>query len=208
MHKREGQIFRGTHNYLGQPWRDWVQIDWGRDGVLPAKIWGFVDLTGLPAKSGLQYGGLGSIDPGLYAVVESSYYQFDPNDPNRDDSELMDSIFLDVGMMTNGLVTKLRFYLADVEAIKAPLTVVPNIGGPNNAYFVVASRSEWRELFEEWLKKPHKDDVIDLPPPESESEEEEEESEEHGDESEEEEAESELEDDLAAVSDSEESDED
>ena len=177
MHKREGQIFRGTHSYLGQPWRDWVMIDWGSDGTLPAKIWGFVDLRALPARSGIQYGGLGSIDPGVYAVVESSYYQWDPNDPDRDDTELMESIFLDVGMMTNGFVSKLRFYLADVEAIKSPATVVPNIGGPNNAYFVVASRSEWKESFVNWLKRPHYDDIID-PDPESSSEEEEEESEE------------------------------
>jgi hypothetical protein len=39
-----GVLYRGSPMYRGEPWRDWVIVDWGDDGYLPAKIWGFVNL--------------------------------------------------------------------------------------------------------------------------------------------------------------------
>ena len=64
-----------------------------------------------------------------------------------------------VGSMVNGKVTKLKFYLADVEAFEAPMVVVPDIGGKNNEYFVVKSREEWWEDFEAWLESSDDDSV-------------------------------------------------
>ena len=52
-----------------------------------------------------------------------------------------------------GNVTKLTFYLADVEAFVEPIAVVPDIGGPPNAYFVCKNRAKWREDFVEWLRE-------------------------------------------------------
>jgi hypothetical protein len=42
---RNSTIYRGTPWYKnGPPWYDWVMVNWGEEeGVLPAKIWGFVD---------------------------------------------------------------------------------------------------------------------------------------------------------------------
>jgi hypothetical protein len=41
--KGNGIIFRSSLSYHGSIWRDWVMVDWGDDGVLPNKIYGFVD---------------------------------------------------------------------------------------------------------------------------------------------------------------------
>ena len=207
-HKREDQIFRGTHNYLGQTWRDWVMVDWGPDGVLPAKIWGFVDLTKLPAKTGLNHGGLSRIEPGQYAIVESSEYQWDQDDDARQDTEIMQSILTEVEAMTNGYVTQLRFYLADVEAFKDPCTVVPNIGGPNNAYLLVAGRSAWKIDFEAWLNAPHTYDVIEVEEASEEEEEEDDEAEsaDEGGQSDNNDTESEEDEDDNVVTDTDDSD--
>ena len=211
-HKREGQIFRGTHSYLGLPWRDWVLIDWGRDGVLPSKIWGFVDLTSLPPKTGLKHGGLSNIKPGQYAIVESSAYRWGPDDEDRADSEIMQSILTEVEGMTNGYVTQLRFYLADVEAFQDPCTVLPDIGGANNAYLLVAGRAAWKEDFEAWIRSPHKYDVIEVEEEDTEgdddaeSEVDEAQIDNNDDESEEEEEEEEDEEDNIVTDDSDNSD--
>jgi hypothetical protein len=42
----------------------------------------------------------------------------------------------EVGNIAGGSVTKLKFYLADVEAFSAPMVVIPDIGGDPNAYFM------------------------------------------------------------------------
>jgi hypothetical protein len=47
-------------------------VDWGDDGVLPNKIYGFVDCRELPSNFRLNYGGLDYVDPGIYAIVESA----------------------------------------------------------------------------------------------------------------------------------------
>ena len=51
------------------------------------------------------------------------------------------------------MVTKLMFFLADVEAIVKPLAVIPDIGGLPNAYFWVKDRESWRQDFTEFLEK-------------------------------------------------------
>ena len=63
--------------------------------------------------------------------------------------------------LEDGEVTGRLFYLADVEAFKGPCSVIPNIGGNPNAHLQVAARSEWSEMFEDWLKKPHTEDRMD-----------------------------------------------
>jgi len=55
---RDGIIFRGAFDHREHIWRDWVVVDWGRDGKLPNKVWGFVDLRQLPGSMQVNYGGL------------------------------------------------------------------------------------------------------------------------------------------------------
>jgi hypothetical protein len=41
--KGKDVIFRSSLSYHGSIWRDWAMVDWGDDGVLPNKIYGFMD---------------------------------------------------------------------------------------------------------------------------------------------------------------------
>ena len=59
-------------------------------------------------------------------------------------------------------MTQLKFYLADVEAFVAPLTVIPDIGGETNAYFMVRNRTCWREDFESWLETPKNENTFTM----------------------------------------------
>jgi hypothetical protein len=73
-HKQNGQVFSGHPNYRGKgPWKDWVWVDWGAGyGRLPAHIWCFVVLRGMPTgRNTIHYGGIPLTD-GAFAVVVDS----------------------------------------------------------------------------------------------------------------------------------------
>jgi hypothetical protein len=151
-HKRQGELFRGHMNYRGSVWRDWVMVDWGDDGNVPARVWGFVDLTGLAdsTEDSISYGGIEDVTPGAYAMVE--YADYLDNSEEEDSSSIFVPLVKKVGRIHHNAVTKLSFWLVDVESFLAPITLVPDIGGAPNAYFLVKSRLQWREDFEEWLE--------------------------------------------------------
>ena len=152
-YKRNGVLFRADFQFNGAFWRDWVIVDWGKNfAQLPNKLWGFVDLKKLPpGNNGISYGGLDHVPPGVYAVVESSETC---TQADRLSSELLTPITSEIGAMNRGYVTQMRYYLADVEAFVGPAVVVPDIGGPNNAYFWIKNRESWAKLFESWLSEP------------------------------------------------------
>ena len=167
-HSRNGQMFRAHIKYRGRVWRDWVEVDWDDWGKLPNKIWGFVDLGEVPENCGINYGGL-DLKPGVYAIVESAAYLNGPSD-GQTTSDIFVPIRKEVGKIVNGAVTDLKFYLADVEAFVAPLTVIPDIGGRPSDYFVVKNREEWREDFEAWLETPNEDSLFTMSDDESDDE--------------------------------------
>lgn len=155
-HHRKGLIFRGTASHSGEVWRDWVLVDWGDDyGELPCKIWGFLDLRELPDNNDIKIGGLTGVPPAMYAIVESSQWVEDETEVGR--SEIFVPIIKDVREIRDKKVTKMRFYLADVEAFADPCVVVPDLGGKPNDYFLVKKRKEWREDFVVWLRDDHED---------------------------------------------------
>ena len=55
-----------------------------------------------------------------------------------------------------------KFYLANVEAIVGPCSVVPDVGGAKNAYFQVKCCKDWAKLFVWWLEAPHREDVMEF----------------------------------------------
>ena len=147
--RRNGVIFRANASYRGHVWRDWVIVDWGEEeGKLPAKIWGFVDLSAVPEDNGLNCGDC-DILPATHAIVESATF----NDKESvAQSEMFVPLVKEVGGFTRGNVSHLKFYLVDVEAFVKPVCVVPDIGGAPNAYFLLKDRAEWKTDFEEWLE--------------------------------------------------------
>ena len=156
-HTRTKSIFRGTPTHTGKVWRDWVDIHWAGYGTRPAKIWGFVDLSVLPDDNDIRFADNNDgILPGIYAIVESAYTVDDEDYPYRE-SEILKPLRLEVRQMNTKRVTRLKFYLADVEAFVEPIVVVPDIGGPPNAYFLCMSRVGWRDDFIAWLHSPQEE---------------------------------------------------
>jgi hypothetical protein len=97
--------------------------------------------------------------------VEASVYETEAKDMVEEDgwsSDLFIPLLLDTGGKDADGVEVRKFYLASVDAFKAPLAVVPDIGGPPNRYFQVPSRSKWSNEFVDWLQAPHRDDEADV----------------------------------------------
>ena len=165
-HTRIGQTFRGHPDYRGKgPWQDWVMVDWGRKhGHLPAEIWCFVDLTGLPDDFSVDFQG-NRIGQGVFAVIESSYYcrNMDSNNIEINTSEMFTPIIKEVASESpEGIVVR-RYYLADVEAFVSPIAVVPDIGKDDSLrYFVLTPRKDWAKGFERWIEGPFVEEEAEI----------------------------------------------
>ena len=162
-HKRGNDVFRGHPNYRGGgPWKDWAIVDWGRaEGRLPSHIWCFVSLSQMPkGRNKLNYGGIDLVD-GVYAVVEVA--QYDTDTVNIAKSDLFTPLVLETeGFDADGDVIGRKFYLANTDAFVGTCCVIPDQGGPKNAYFQVKNRAAWSAEFVAWLKTPHKDDGMEF----------------------------------------------
>ena len=172
QHQRGSHTFYGHPNFRSSgPWKDWALIDWGTGwGILPSHVWCFIGLRNMPkGNQKLEYGGV-TLQDGVYAVVEVADYVKD--DEAAAQSDLFIPLELEVkGMDADGDVEGRRFYLANTEAIVGPCCVIPDIGGPTNAYFQVKPRREWSDMFVTWLKEPHNQDVMLFSDEESDDEE-------------------------------------
>ena len=162
QHRRNNQLFRGSPKYRTESWRDWAIFDWGDDdGELPGHIWCFVVVTCVPEVSISKptHGGI-DLEPGTFAVVESASWVDEPSEIDQSD------MFIPINKEVRAKQSatrgwKRRFYLADVESIKKPLVVVPDIGGKEGVeYLVVKERAQWSIDFSTWLDAPNDNDVI------------------------------------------------
>jgi len=89
-------------------------------------MWGFVDLRGLsadlPRNQQLNFGGVANLSPSIYAIDESTELSRSLHgDVNCD---IFVHLHTDVGARTDGFVSKLKFYLADVEADNGTISSV------------------------------------------------------------------------------------
>ena len=162
-HKRKGQIFRAHPDFKkrGQ-WNDWATFDWGTHGRLPAEIWCFVDFSGLPDNFSGKYAH-SCFQKGVYAVVESAHFDCNPGGSPNTKSELFVPLIKEVESIDqDGNIHQRRFYLADVEAIVAPLCVVPDIGEHKFRYLQLKPRKQWAGQFADWLMRPYKDDMAEM----------------------------------------------
>jgi len=149
-HKRNGVIFRGTPFLYDRPWRDWVIIDWGKAGKLPAQIHIFVNLDNVPEDS--------AYSPGIYAVVESAK----PNATSQE-RKIRSDLFKPFlkehkGISKNGDITR-KYHLVDTNSFYAPAILIPDIGNANKAaYLQLLPRSQWKDSFIQWLRDDEMDD--------------------------------------------------
>jgi hypothetical protein len=160
-HRRGNQIFRAHPNYRGKgAWRDWVWVNWGEEGKLPCHIWCFVVLEGLPnRRNAPEFGGIKLNRNGVYAVVECSTIETSEEEIGR--SSILLPIRKTVDLDSAGAVRKRHFFLAVTDAFVDPCSVVADIGGHPNRYFVVKSRAMWANDFQRWLRDPHAIDEMD-----------------------------------------------
>lgn len=158
-HQRGEHIFRGHPNHRGEgPWKDWAIIDWGTGyGKLPSHIWCFVSLENVSGSITYEYGGI-ILKNGVYAVVEVATYDDEQGDLK---SDLFTPLTLEVESTDVESEFDRKFYLAPVEAISKPCIVIPDIGGPPNAYFQLKPRSDWTKEFIYWLNDVHTHDDIE-----------------------------------------------
>jgi hypothetical protein len=149
-YKRQGQIFRASARKLGKPWRDWVMVDWGVDGILPAQLWCFLDLRKLTRNHVIQ--GM-PISAGIYAIAESA-------SPNEDEEEInLSSLFIpylkERTVNVDGSFGR-KFYLVDVNSFYSNACVIPDIGNDDAAAFLrLVPKTEWADQFSAWLRSPH-----------------------------------------------------
>ena len=159
-HRRGSEIYHGHPNFRGKGfWRDWTLVDWAQGyGIRPAHIWCFVELENMPrGRERIEFGGVDLAD-GVYAVVESASYDNVEEDGDQKISDLFVPVTLEVeGIDEDGDVTGRVFYLAEVEAFCGSCILIPDVGGPPNAYFQVKNRSQWSGLFINWLRSTHEE---------------------------------------------------
>ena len=140
--------------------------------MLPCHIWCFVVLDGLKGgRNAPNFGGI-RLENGTFGVVETGQYDNQSDDKKDKEewkrSEILKPFLKQIGSIDkDGNVVEREFFLADTSAFVSPLAVVPDLGGPQNRWFVMKPRSEWVELFEKWANWPHYCDEMDpiLPPP-------------------------------------------
>jgi hypothetical protein len=124
-------------------------VDWEGYDPMPNKLWGFLDLSSIPEDNDIEYGGLLTLEPGVYAIVESS--EVDESRADELQSEIFVPITTEVGEIRDNRVRKLKYYLAPVRAFMGPAIVIPDIGGRPNGYLMLKPRETWRKDFDKWL---------------------------------------------------------
>jgi hypothetical protein len=88
---------------------------------------GFVNLETLPQNDNIVCGGLSGIPPSIYAIVESAV-QDHSSSGSGTNSEIFIGITKEVRGMQHNRITKLKFYLADIDAFHEPVVMIPDTG--------------------------------------------------------------------------------
>ena len=132
---QEYVLFRAHPCFRGKPWNDWAHFQWDKDAEddssdnsydeIPAKILFFLDARDIKDHI--------SVDPGLYAVVQSL---------TRVPFPLTGSKILRKAAMD----PKDSFRLCHVDSIVDVAFVIPNIGAVNQ-YYLIAPPLAWAKAF-------------------------------------------------------------
>ena len=157
-HKRDGHIFRAHPSYRGgDPWNDWVMVNWGDEGEHPCEIWCFIDLNQLPEGVVIHHFDGTPLKKGVYALVENADYVVPDNEEDDKRTELFAPMVKEFDEMSGR-----RLYLAPVSAFVEPIVVIPDIDRESvRHYFHVTARKEWSGQFTDWLEQPHELDEMD-----------------------------------------------
>jgi hypothetical protein len=151
-YKRQGQLFRASPRIFGKPWHDWVMVDWGDDGILPAQLHCFLDLRNLTGNYQVQ--GV-PVKAGIYAVAETANENEDPEEKQME-TTMFTPYIKDSRINPDGSITR-KFYMVDVDAFYSTACIIPDVGNEDKrAYLKILPHAEWSEKFSDWLRKEHK----------------------------------------------------
>ncbi len=155
-------------------------VNWNIDGSdtqLPAQIWGFVDLSAIQEGVAILLSNGKVVRKGVYAIIESSDFEDGDEesdedseeaapDPNKITSDLFTDIVLETeSINAEGEVVERKYFLVNVEDLKEPIVVIPNIGAtPKCKYLLMTPKSQWSEKFTDWVDMPHKLDTQEMAP--------------------------------------------
>lgn len=155
-YKRQGQIFRASPRIHRKPWHDWVMVDWGPDGILPAQLHCFLDLRNITGNHDVQ--GV-PVKAGIYAVTETAYEV--EEEEEKDMSALFVPYRKDSIVAEDGSIQR-QFYLVDVDAFYSTACIIPDIGNDDKrSYLRLLPRADWSDQFSDWLREPHKRDFAE-----------------------------------------------
>ena len=125
-------------------------IKWDDEKTLPCHIWGFVNLTSLPKDIAINYKS-NTVERGIFAIVEIARPVVEEDEVQL--SEIFSLYTKEIGGIIHECVSKMSYYLADVEAIIGPVIMIPDINGSPNNYLRVKNMEIWGEDFMEWLEE-------------------------------------------------------
>jgi len=140
-----GHLFRADVSCHKSVWRDWVIVDWHREGQLPNRIYGFVDLRALPAhltrSNRINCGYLNNIKPGICAIVEATVMFSE----GLAGSELFDVLTTEASEFDDGAVSKLNFVWLMWRHLKSHVWLFPTLVGQTTVVSGLNPRPDGRK---------------------------------------------------------------
>jgi hypothetical protein len=136
-------IFRADPNYENNlPWYDWAEIKWSNDGILPAKLLLFIDISPQQFLGKIIFEKIVIEKPGKYAIIQSMFQIKDIEQAHTI------SWLVKYGKFN---VDENPLYIVPVESIHGPISAVPYLVEDNiiNAkeWLFLHPKSEWYTIF-------------------------------------------------------------
>jgi hypothetical protein len=147
LYKKNNNIFRADPNYKdGEPWYDWVLVDWPDYGCIPAKLMIFLQILTDDFISPFQVGDTFVKKTGLYAFAQSlsSEKEFIPAH--------MESLLVDYGNIEIHNKTKLpKLCIFSLDCIHSSVSGVPyNVNESiinSKEWLFLKSKDKWYDVF-------------------------------------------------------------
>ena len=160
-----------TEKGIGQGWHDWALADWGSNGLIPAHLLCFVEITGI--KDGKSFTVHNSTvgDEGVFAVIHSitgpllhALKTWEPHIECR----LFKRGVKETIVRAHGVSPMLS--LIHMDSIHAPCIGVPDMEEdfvsktlrptPDLGFIFISPRTEWSEIYQSWIKSAPKSATI------------------------------------------------
>jgi hypothetical protein len=146
---RDKYIFRADPNYENNiPWHDWAEINWANDGILPAKLLLFIDISPQQFLGKIIFEKIVIDKPGKYAIIQSMFHIKDLTQAHQI------SWLVQYGKFN---IEENPIYIVPVESIHGPISAVPYLVEDSiitaNEWLFLRPKSEWYKIFFNLINK-------------------------------------------------------